>query len=604
MSVDSSSYNPLIEYETRLTARRRKVEELEAKDSQFSSYRGIVFLVGILAVVLFFLLNLFPSSLLAIPLLLFLLLIFLHDRVIIKLKRAKKSVLFYERGIDHIQDRWSGIGATGDRYADPTHSYSSDLDLFGRGSLFQLLNNGRTRPGENKLAEWLLEAATVEEILARQKGVKELAPNVDQREAMFLLDAKVHDDIDQNQLLDWAKEPPELVSYGQRIVALVLGLAALFGLIWWMATGTIFIFLAILIVEAAFFLIFRKRIKRLAHSVEEVGEGLAIFSQVLEQVEGQEFKSPVLQAIKQRLEIDGLPPSLRIARLNKLIRQFFNAIQNQFYAPIAFAFCLTIHIVHQLETWREHVGTHIPDWLQAVGEYEALCALAQFAYEHPEYPFPNLTTDKPCFDATAMGHPLLPEAECITNDLQLGDNQRLVMVSGSNMSGKSTLLRTIGTNIVLALAGAPVRAEKLELSVLQLGTAMRVHDSLQDGKSLFYAVVSRLSDVVKLSQKERPLLFLLDEILQGTNSHDRRIGAEGVIRNLLESNSIGLVTTHDLALTQIVDNLTVGAINIHFEDQLTEGKMKFDYHIRPGIVQRSNALELMRMMGLRFDDET
>ena len=184
------------------------------------------------------------------------------------------------------------------------------------------------------------------------------------------------------------------------------------------------------------------------------------------------------------------------------------------------------------------------------------------------------------------------------NDLALGGELRLVLVSGSNMSGKSTLLRTVGTNVVLALAGAPVRAKRLRVSRFQVGTAMRVNDSLQAGASLFYAVIRRLKSVVELAGRDPTLLFLLDEILQGTNSHDRRVGAEGVIRKLVESGAIGLVTTHDLALTKIVESLGSRAVNIHFEDRLINGRMTFDYRIRPGVVERSNALELMRMMGL------
>jgi DNA mismatch repair ATPase MutS len=201
-------------------------------------------------------------------------------------------------------------------------------------------------------------------------------------------------------------------------------------------------------------------------------------------------------------------------------------------------------------------------------------------------------------DGRQLGHPLLPNSACVRNDVRLGEDLRLILVSGSNMSGKSTLLRTIGTNVVLALSGAPVCAESLRLSPMQVGTAMRIQDSLQDGKSLFYSVVSRLKMVVDLSHEDRPLLFLLDEILQGTNSHDRRVGAEGVIRKLVEVGTLGLVTTHDLALTEIVDSLNGQAKNCHFEDQLINGKMTFDYTIRPGVVQKSNALELMRLLGL------
>jgi len=209
-----------------------------------------------------------------------------------------------------------------------------------------------------------------------------------------------------------------------------------------------------------------------------------------------------------------------------------------------------------------------------------------------------VTDDAPSFDAVEIGHPLIAADQCVRNNISLGPESQLIVVSGSNMSGKSTMLRTIGVNMVLALAGAPVHAKSLRLSSMQLGTSMRVSDSLQDGKSLFYAVISRLKSIVDLTGGEKPLLFLLDEILQGTNSHDRRIGAEGVIRCLLERGAIGVVTTHDLALTKITEQLSSPARNAHFEDRIVDGKMQFDYKMREGVVERSNALELMRLMGL------
>jgi DNA mismatch repair ATPase MutS len=233
-----------------------------------------------------------------------------------------------------------------------------------------------------------------------------------------------------------------------------------------------------------------------------------------------------------------------------------------------------------------------------VGEFEALACLSGFAFDHPDYPFPKILESGTCFDGRQLGHPLIPAGQCVRNDLRLDDETRLVLISGSNMSGKSTMLRSVGTNVVLALAGAPIRAQSLTVSVLQVGTAMRIRDSLQSGESLFYAAVSRLKAVVDRAQNGAPLLFLFDEILQGTNSHDRLVGSEGVLRALVERGAIGLTTTHDLALTQIVQRLGSRSVNVHFEDSLVDGKMSFDYRIRPGVVQKSNALEIMRLMGL------
>jgi len=233
-----------------------------------------------------------------------------------------------------------------------------------------------------------------------------------------------------------------------------------------------------------------------------------------------------------------------------------------------------------------------------VGEFEALGSLAAYAYERPQDPFPELAEAEGCFEGEGLGHPLIPEGRNVRTDLRLSGELRVLVVSGSNMSGKSTLLRTVGVNAVLALAGAPVRARRLRLSPLEVGASIHVQDSLQAGASRFYAEITRLRQIVELTKGPRPVLFLLDEILHGTNSHDRRVGAEGVVRGLVGRGAIGLVTTHDLALALIADGLAPRAANVHFEDHLEAGKMTFDYRLRPGVVQRSNALELMRSVGL------
>ena len=272
-------------------------------------------------------------------------------------------------------------------------------------------------------------------------------------------------------------------------------------------------------------------------------------------------------------------------------------MRNQFFAPLAILLALPVHLAHSIETWRHRVGRHIDTWLDAVGDFEAVMSLGGYAFEHPDYVFPTISDESTVFEAEDIGHPLLFADECVRNSVSMNADKQLVLISGSNMSGKSTLLRTVGISTVLALAGAPVHAKQLTLSVLQVGTAMRVSDSLQEGKSLFFAVLGRLKRVVDLGSEQRPLMFLLDEILQGTNSHDRRIGAEAVIRSLVDRGAIGMVTTHDLALTEIGSSIP-GTENVHFADSLKDGEMTFDYQLRPGVVQKSNAIDLMRLVGL------
>jgi DNA mismatch repair ATPase MutS len=269
------------------------------------------------------------------------------------------------------------------------------------------------------------------------------------------------------------------------------------------------------------------------------------------------------------------------------------------FAPIAILFLVPSHVAVGIDRWHAMHGPAIGRWLSAVGEIEAFSALATYAFEHPADPFPELAPGEALFDAAGLGHPLIAEATSVKNDVRLGGTApRVLVVSGSNMSGKSTLLRAIGVSVVLALAGAPVRASRLRLSRLAIGATLRIEDSLQEGHSRFYAEILRIRAVVDIGRGPVPLLFLLDEILAGTNSHDRRIGAEAIVRALVTQGAVGLITTHDLALTEFVSAIGPKASNVHFEDRMEDGKLVFDYRMRPGVVERSNALALMRAVGL------
>jgi DNA mismatch repair ATPase MutS len=269
------------------------------------------------------------------------------------------------------------------------------------------------------------------------------------------------------------------------------------------------------------------------------------------------------------------------------------------FAPIAYLLLVKPQLAVAIDRWHVRYGHAVGEWLRAIGEIEALAALATYAFEHPAVPFPELSAGGPVFEGVAVGHPLIPDEHSVRNDVLIGGaaGPRVIVVSGSNMSGKSTLLRSVGLNVVLALAGGPVRAARLRVSPLVLGATLRIEDSLPAGHSRFYAEILRLREIVESARGPIPLLFLLDEILHGTNSHDRRIGAEGIVRALVALGAIGLVTTHDLALTELPSTLG-SAVNMHFEDRLENGKMVFDYRMRPGVVEHSNALALMRAIGL------
>ena len=600
----STKPTPKEVYEQRREVLATNLKELEATDSRFATARGLVFLLGIVlgyatlgegsidTVWILILVGVFGA------------LMFLHGRVARRIDLSKRAIKHYQRSIDRLEDRWLGVGFSGERYRSGEHPYSDDLDIFGEGSLFQLLCGARTRLGEDTLAEWLSIPGTIEQVKTRQTAIRELANDVQFREDLALLDAEVHDEFDQNQLRLWVQETARPISFKQRAAATCLGLSAALGVVAWTVGYGLAPLLIVILFEILFFASVWREIRHIGAESDAAGSGLAILSQVLELLEQKTFESKYLKDVRDSLETDGHPPAWQIRRLRNLIQSLNNSLQNQFFAPLAFLFGITVHVAHRVELWRDRIGSHIPDWLDAVGELEAITSLACYAFERPEDIFPELV-EKPgstYLEAKQLGHPLIPSDKCVRNDLLIDDKQRLIMVSGSNMSGKSTLLRTIGINTVLALAGSPVRTEQMKLSRLQVGSAMRVNDSLQQGASLFYQVISRIKSVVELATDSPPLLFMLDEILQGTNSHDRRVGAEGIIRQLVKDGAVGLVTTHDLALTEIVDSFDGAATNIHFEDHLINGKMYFDYCIREGVVKKSNALELMRMIGLNVGE--
>jgi len=333
-------------------------------------------------------------------------------------------------------------------------------------------------------------------------------------------------------------------------------------------------------------------------AVEEAAHELGLLSEVLLLLERETFRSPLLTALRASLDAEGGPPSRHLARLKRLT-EYLDSRDNVF-VRIAEVFILwTPHWALQVEEWRHRSGPAVRRWLNATGEIEALCSLANHAFEHPDDAFPELRSEAdPWIQAERVAHPLLPEARAVRNDVSLGGRTRLLVVSGSNMSGKSTLLRTLGSNAVLAQAGAPVRARRMVLRPMAIGASIRLTDSLQGGISRFYAEILRLRQILDLTAGPLPVLFLIDEFFHGTNSHDRRIGAEALVRGLLARGAFGLVTTHDLALAEIVETLDGQGANVHFEDQIENGQIHFDYAMRPGVVRKSNAIELMRSVGL------
>jgi hypothetical protein len=618
VTVEPLNANPRQEYTLRLDARRQAAARLARRERLVGNGRIACFLLGVLVAWLAFGSHALSAWWLLVPVAGFSVLLFFHEQVTRDWHRARRAAAFYEVGLARLDHDWKGRGQPGLRFQDEHHPYAADLDLFGEGSLFELLCTARTRTGEDTLAAWLRSAAGPEEVRARQAAVAELRPQPDLREDLALLGAEVPVGVDFDGVAAWGAEQPLLVSRWPRRLALLVGVLNLFTLAGWLFTqfdlwdagsplGRVFSrlgslpFAATLLVEGGLALWSRARVDRVLRAVEKRARDLALLANVLARLERSTFTSPRLCELHAELEAsaDGhpAPPSRRIARLGNLI-DLLNSRRNQFFAPFAYLLMWGTHLAYAIEAWRAVSGPCIRNWLAVVGQFEALCALAAYGYENPDDPFPEIAEGGACYDGVGLGHPLLPAGQCVRNDLALGDQRRVLVVSGSNMSGKSTFLRTVGINAVLALAGAPVRAARLRLSPLAVGATLRIQDSLQEGRSRFYAEILRVRQVVDLSRGPRPLLFLLDEIFAGTNSHDRRHGAEAVVRGLVAAGAIGLVTTHDLSLTHIAEHLGERTANVHFSDHFEDGVMKFDYLLHPGVVQKSNALALMRAVGL------
>ncbi len=595
--MTTATTDPHAEYTRRLAARRETVARLERTEERLGLLRlGCMIAAGVVAWLAFRDAALSPWWI-ALPLTVFVALVARHWDATSARQRAERAVLFYQRGIARLDGTWMGGGESGARFQVATHPYADDLDLFGAGSLFELLCTARTRAGEDTLAAWLRAPAPPDEIAARQAAVDELRPRLDLREDMALLGADVRAGLHPDELRAWATAPIGLHAPWARWIAPVLAVVAAIGVVLW-AYDRPALLVAVGAVEAIVALVLRRGVQHVVHAVEQPGRDLRLLAQVLERLEAESFASPRLTALRAKLDTQGLAPSAQIGRLRRRI-DLLDARRNQLFAPVGWLLLWTTQLALSIEAWRAACGPRVPDWLAAVGEVEALCALAGYAWEHPDQPFPVLVDGPPRLDGVALAHPLLPPGRCVRNDVRIGgDAPHVLVVSGSNMSGKSTLLRTVGLNAVLAQAGAPVPAEALTLTPLQVGASIRVQDSLQAGTSRFYAEVTRVKQLVDLAAGTPPLLFLLDEIFHGTNSHDRRIGAEAVVRGLVARGALGFVTTHDLAVAHVAETLGTNAANVHFEDQLVDGRMTFDYRMRPGVVTKSNALALMRAVGL------
>jgi len=542
-----------------------------------------------------------------------------HSRVIAAEDDALRMARVNLDARARVCERWHSLPDDGARFASDEHPYSSDLDLFGKGSVYQRVNVAHTRFGQRALARFLTEPAEPNVIRLRQEAARALAPLLEARQRLEALaiavvepppglaadgrpasKRKQTEPPDPEPLLRWAEGEPWLSGRTALVVlsyALPLAtLAAMLGthFFGWPAAAWTVPFAAGLLVVAAV----RGEADRVFGAVSSTRGAFLRYGPMFELLEQLELGSALLAELRQGLLSTDVAPSVAMRRFDRIV-EWFELRHNGLVHPFANFFLLwDAHCLLRLEAWQRSAGRSARKWFEALGEVEALCAFAGLAFDEPGFAWPDIVRGPPRFEARALGHPLLPATGRVVNDVSLPGPGRALLVTGSNMSGKSTLLRAMGTNAVLALAGAPVCAAALTLSPLVVRTSLKISDSLARGVSHFYAEVARLKGVVDATHGDTPVLFLLDEILHGTNSHERQIGARWVLAELIRRGAIGVVSTHDIGLCALPDELMAHVEQCHFREVVQDGRMSFDYRLRPGPVSGGNALRLMRLVGL------
>jgi hypothetical protein len=506
---------------------------------------------------------------------------------------------FYDRAVRRLKGDWVGSETAGENFSEAGHVYAHDLTIFGEGSLFELLCIVRTTIGQRGLADYLSEPCTLEETLLRQEAVRELRGRVELREKIATLGEFDSEQSKWSTFDEWLDSPklsfpPHLSVVAAITSGLLAGLILAPGFSAAIPWTRIAVPISALIVfHTAVGLFFRKRVKCMLGWLQRVSVETSVLRQGLDLLARERFHSAKLCRLVDQVQAG----STAIRKLERLLDALGQRNKEWFY-HFSRILLVGTQLSFAIEQWRAEHGEALKRWLSAWAEFEALNALGAYAYENPENAFPEFASSDACFNAREMGHPLMQRTCCVVNNVALTKDHQFYVVSGSNMSGKSTLLRSIGLNAVLAFAGAPVRARALRLSPFSIFASLSIVDSLLNGKSKFLAEVERLRLAIEATKDEKPVLFLIDEILSGTNSRDRRIAAEAVVRTLTNNGALGVLSTHDLALTEIVNREGMNGGNVHMGSRDGQNSMDFDYRLKEGVTEESNALAIARMAGV------
>ncbi|KNY30411.1 MutS family DNA mismatch repair protein [Pseudobacteroides cellulosolvens] len=583
------------------------IQSLTKAINMVSNLRLAVFLVGLAAGVVLYLVKYYIllSAVIFVSIIVFIYLVIRHEKLI-DIKKFHTFLLeINQNSIKRLEGKWHEFTDTGDEYNNSEHRYFEDLDIFGKGSLFQWINTSKTYYGRSFFKDILGNTPKcIEDITERQQAVLELSRKLGWRQRFQAETMSVPDKtIDPDELIKWALDT-ETFYIKKWFTIFVKALPVFTGIVILLAMNTQFITFHIpvllLLIQAILLRIKRKKRSEVFDLAEKYSNDIKVYYNALKHFEKHNFKSTHIKDIRAGMvNNEGLKAYKQLDRLSKIIDNI-SARHSAFFELLNILTLWDFQCMTAIEKWKQSSGKFLLSWIKAIGKVEALCGLAIISFDNPKWPMPDIWDSKPFIEAKGLGHPLLGQ-NGVSNDLKIKNQVKVLLITGSNMSGKSTLLRTVGINLVLAYAGAPVCAQSFSASIADIHTCMRVSDDLGKSISSFYAELLRIKEIVNRAESGEKVFFLLDEIFKGTNSRDRHMGARVLIKRLCQLNCSGLVSTHDLELSDL-ENEGFEVKNYHFEEYYKDNKINFDYKLREGVSTTRNAVYLMRLAGIDISE--
>lgn len=593
--------NPENHYTERLSLTAGQLQQIKKQIFRISMLRLALVIAGIAGLYFFFNQTTLLIICICLTFLPLFILVKIHNRFFIRKEWLETQARIIQEELQALSGDYSSF-EDGKEYVNPEHPYSFDLDIFGRRSLFQSINRTCTFFGKNRLAKWLQnhlhEKTSIEK---RQEMVREISEHTLFRE-QFRVAGLVHhgQSSDGEKIQAWSQSPAQYLHAGW-VKAFIWGVPVINSLllITSLAGWTSFSWLGLSF--GIFLVLSFGIIKRATYIQETYGKQLKSlngYARLIALAKAENWKSAGMQELMERFNLNGQSPIQALQQLSKELDRL-DLRNNQFlYVLLEGSIFFQLQEIVRIERWKARYGQHISKWLETVGELDALCSLGTFAYNHPQYTYPELTEKPFCFLATQMGHPLMPASQCVKNDATIPSRPFFLIITGANMAGKSTYLRTIGVNYLLACIGAPVCCERLKLYPNQLITSLRTSDSLSDNESYFFAELKRLKRIIDLLNQGQQLFIILDEILKGTNSMDKQKGSFDLIRQFMQLKANGIIATHDLLLGSLIKQFPEEIRNYCFEADIKENELTFSYKLREGVAQNMNACFLMKKMGI------